>query len=458
MPGQYYKHPSSFRDPAGFIFEKDGILYRQVNLVYKESYDAFIRSGCYELLVKKRLLIPHQEMESNISGADEHYKTLKPQRISHVSYPWEWSFSMLKDAALLTLQLVKESIRFGIILKDATPYNVQWHKGEFIFIDTLSFEPYDEKEPWVAYRQFCESFLSPLLLMHYSKMHLPQLQLAWPRGIPLQVTSSLLPRKSRFSLHTYLHIHLHAKVAAKKGTSSRPVNFSKQKLLNLLGSLETLIKKLKPPVKATTWSAYYEEAAQRDDYLVQKKELIRQWGQKLVNVEHAVDLGANDGEVSRLLSIQNINVLATDADPLCIDNLYNYIRKNREQNLQPLILDVSNPSPAMGVNNEEHASFLSRTNTDLVMALALIHHLVIGQHMSFDQVATMLSKTGQWLIIEFVPKEDPKVQEMLAGRKDVFIQYTKANFEATFGRYFSVIEKKTVGSSGRVLYLMSKND
>jgi len=179
MSNTVIHHPSSYRDPSGFIFEKNDVLYRQVNTTFKEHFDHFIQSGCYDQLVKKDLLIKHENIEENITGSAGYYKTIRPERIEFISYPYEWSFDMLKEAALLTLQLIKEGLQYGMILKDATPYNIQWHKGKFIFMDTLSFEKYAEL-PWIAYRQFCESFLGPLLIMHYSKKQLPQLMLAWP--------------------------------------------------------------------------------------------------------------------------------------------------------------------------------------------------------------------------------------------------------------------------------------
>ncbi len=154
MSNPIIHHPSSYRDPSGFIFEKEGDLYRQVNISFKEHFDQFIQQGCYEQLVTKSLLIPHENIPLNFTGSKDYYTTIKPERIEFISYPYEWSFDMLKDAALLTLQLVKEALAFDMILKDASPYNIQWHKGKFIFIDTLSFEKYEES-PWIAYRQFC---------------------------------------------------------------------------------------------------------------------------------------------------------------------------------------------------------------------------------------------------------------------------------------------------------------
>jgi len=450
-------HPSSYRDPSGFIFESDGVLYRQVNSSFKEHFDHFIQSGCYDHLVKKGLLVPHDDIQRNFTGID-HYKTLRPERIEFISYPYEWSFDMLKDAALLTLQLVKEALSFKMILKDATPYNIQWHKGKFIFIDTLSFEKYEEM-PWIAYRQFCENFLGPLLIMHYSKRQLPGLMLAWPDGIPLTTIASLLPNRSRFSLHTYLHIHLHAKISQKKSAGpGKTGNLSKQKLLNIISSLEVLINKLKVPAQKSEWSEYYDEAAQRNDYLEQKKKIIEAWVNEMHDIKTAADLGANEGEFSILLAKKNIYTIAADLDPYCINRLYSNTKKGTEKNIQPLVIDLSNPSPATGVNNEERNSFISRVNTDLAMALALVHHLAIGKNIPFELIADLLRRTGKTVIIEFVPKEDEKVKLMLQQKKDIYTLYTETNFVKAFERYFIVADKKIIPGTGRVLYLMKRDE
>ncbi len=455
----FVTNPSSFRDPSGFIFTKDGELYRQVNKNFKDDFDLFISSGCYEKLVQKKWLIPHQHIQQNLTGDDDWYITLKPEPVPFISYPHEWSFDMLKDAALLTLAILRESIGHGLILKDATPYNIQWYKNSLIFIDSLSFEKYNEMMPWVAYRQFCECFLSPLLLMHYKKIPLQQLSLAWPEGIPLPLTKSLLPFRSKFSVHTYLHIHLHAGMSGPgKTNSKKSAPFSKQKMLNLVTSFETVIQKLKLPPQQSTWSAYYSEAAQRDDYLAAKKESIQQWISSNKNFKTAIDLGANDGEFSKLLAANNIDTIAVDFDPYCINNLYRFIKKEKQERLQPLIIDLSNPSAAIGVNNEERSSFIDRVKADLVVALALIHHLAIGKNIPFPKIVSMLAGMGKNVIIEFVPKTDEKIRLMLAGRKDIFSHYTGARFEEALGRYFRIKDKQEIAASGRVLYFLEKHD
>ncbi len=458
MPDSFYHHPSSYRDPSGYIFIQNNTLYRQVSNVFREHFDFFISSGCYQKLVQKGLLIRHETVDENLTGDKEWYTTLKPEPVDFISYPYEWSFDMLKDAALLTLNLVKEALASGMIVKDATPYNIQWHNGQLIFIDSLSFEKYDESKPWIAYRQFCESFLSPLLLAHHAGRPLQEMMLAYSEGIPLTITQSLLPWRTKFSIHTYLHIHLHAKYSVKQTSqqTGKKSSFSRQKLLNLLASLEKLITPLKLPESKSTWSDYYDEASQRPDYLQNKQLIIQQWLEKIKPISTAADLGANTGEFSTLTAANNIKTVAADFDALCINALYNKIKKSGEKNILPLILDLSKPSPAIGVNNEERDSFINRTNVDLILALALIHHLAIGKNIPMDKIARFFHRMCQYLIIEFVPKEDEKVQFMLQQREDIFPYYTEPVFVSVFANYFSVVEKQAISGTTRTLYLMKR--
>lgn len=456
MPS-FQPHPASYRDPSGFIFEKDKVIYRQVNQFYKQDFELLSTSGCLKHFTENGDLLNVQQLKENLTGATNWYTTLVPEQLAFISYPYEWSFDMLKDAALLTLRLAKDSIPFGMMLKDATPYNIQWHKGKMVFIDTLSFEKYDETKPWIAYRQFCECFLGPLLLMHYSKQYLQNLMLAYPEGIPLSITKSLLPFRSRFSFFTSLHIHLHEKLTRPgKPAPKQSAIFSKIKMLNLLNSLEAIIKKLKAPVQKTNWSQYYEEAGLRGDYIQQKERLIKSWMDELPGVKTAIDLGANDGYFSQLLSARNIYTLAAEADANCINSLYLQCKQKIIITIHPLILDLANPAPAIGVNNRDRSSFLNRTKVDLAMALALIHHLSIGKNLSFDQCAELFSSVTGKLIIEFVPKEDEKVQLLLLHKKDIYSCYTIEEFEKCFSRFFSIEKKQIIPGTERILYLMNK--
>ncbi|HQV05791.1 MAG TPA: hypothetical protein PKW62_03450 [Chitinophagaceae bacterium] len=458
MQPSFTKEPSSFRDPSGYIFEKDGCLFRQVNQIFKEEFDFFNQSGCYQKLVDKGLLIPHKVINENLTGDSHCYTTLQPEPVPFITYPYEWSFDMLKDAALLTLRITKEAMASKMILKDATPFNIQWYRGKLIFIDTLSFEKYDASKPWIAYRQFCECFLSPLLIMHYKKITLQNLMLSYPDGIPVTVTKNLLPRRTKLSLHLYLHIHLQAKYAGRKtNTKDKPVNFSEKKMINILTSLETVIKNLKSPTTTTVWSDYYEEAAQRNLYIEEKKSIIREWINHFADIKTALDVGANDGLFSKLTAQNGIYTIAADADHTCVNALYNYCKLEKVKNIQPMTIDFSNPTPAIGFNLTERKSLFQRVQTDLVLALAFIHHLVFTKNISFIQLATLFTRLSKkYLLIEFVPKDDPKVQEMLLNKPDIYPDYLIENFENAFSATFTIVKKQSIANSGRTLYLMEK--
>lgn len=445
--------PSSFRDPAGFVFQQGQEIYRLVTTSGQASYDGLMNSGLYETLTKKNQLLSHQEMPAGYQGTAA-YKIIKPEPIPFISYPWEWSFSMLQDAALLTLDIARTALGHGMMLKDATPYNIQWQNGALIFIDTLSFEPYSDGRPWIAYRQFCECFLAPLLLMHYKKTSLHQLQLAWPEGIPLQLTRSLLPLKSRFSMLAWMHIHLHAKIAARPaGEGDKKAVIPKQKQLQLLSSLDMLIRSLKLEDKGTTWGDYYTEAGQRNDYLEQKQQLIRTWCTQLTDIKTAIDFGANEGSFSIPLAANGVFTIAADADPVAINKLYKRIRQEKINTLIPLIIDFTHPSPAVGLENKERTSFLERTGRrDLGLCLAFIHHLCIGKNIPLKRVASIMAVSCKQLIIEFVPKSDEKVKLLLASKPDIYTSYDEDGFEKAFGLYFTIEKKETLPGSERILY------
>jgi hypothetical protein len=448
------QHSASYRDPSGFVFTYKGEVYRQVNQVFREAFERFTGSGLYAELVDEGLLLPHQQLYENLTGQNKWYTTLKPEQLDYISYPYEWCFDQLKDAALLTLRLAQKGMSRNMILKDATPYNIQLHKGRLVFIDSLSFEVYDEGKPWVAYRQFCETFLAPLTLMHYHQEPLQPLLYAYPDGIPMPIASSLLPWRSRLNLHVYLHIHFQSKVTGKKQhPSERPVAFSRQKMQNLLQSLQTLVESLRFSHKGI-WSDYYEEAEQRSEYLPHKKRIITGWIDQLSGARSAVDLGANDGTFSEILSLKNIRTVSVDGDHFAISKLYNSL-KTSSKSVYPLVVDLSSPSPSIGFGNEERESFVKRTSVDLTVALAFIHHLAIGKNIPLERVAHLFRKLGRVLIIEFVPQTDEKVQLMLQRKQHTFDWYTKEGFEKAFSQYFEILEVQKVASSERLLYLMN---
>jgi 2-polyprenyl-3-methyl-5-hydroxy-6-metoxy-1,4-benzoquinol methylase len=450
---------ASYRDPAGFIFKKEDRIYRQVNKSYSLHYDHLMSSGLFRHVTDKNLMVSHSEIQDVVYDPVNWYKTLLPEQISFISYPYEWSFDQLKDAALLTLELVKESLGYEMILKDATPFNVQFYNGKSVFIDTLSFEVYEEGKPWVAYRQFCENFLAPLLLMHYQQIEMNKLLQLYPNGIPLQMVASLLPFKARFNMGALLHVYFQSgyknNSTSNKNASNGQLKLSKNRLLAIIDSLRSTITKLTLKREVTTWENYYSETVLNGEYVIEKSQIINQLLSK-IKVKTAIDLGANNGHFSKLLASNNITIVSSDIDPNCINQLYLDNKQKNVTNIQPLIIDLAVPTPAIGWANQERESFWERCNFDLSLSLALIHHLAIGRNISLDQIADQFSKISQYLIIEFVPKSDPKVQILLENREDIFDEYTLEGFERIFQHYYTVIDKQPVTDTHRMLYLLEK--
>jgi hypothetical protein len=452
----YTRHPASFKDPSGFVFESEGTIYRQVNQYYAAQYRQLLDSGLYKQLVDRKQLIAHEEVSENLTNSTDWYTTLRPEPISPISYPYEWCFEQLQDAALLTLSVLKTALQHGMILKDATPYNIQFHKGKPVFIDTLSFDTYDPKQPWIAYRQFCQCFLFPLYLEHYLKTDIQKILSTYIDGIPVDFVAKLLPLKSRLSLGVWLHVYLQHTATTSPRANKQTAAFSKKKLLDVISHLHNIITNFpaNKPYK-TTWSNYYEDTILSKEYLQEKEKIIQEFCRQ-TQARTVLDLGANDGYFSRIFASHNKQVIATDSDNRCISRLYQEVKQNNLHNIQPLMLDIANPSPAIGFHNQERAAFHDRINTDLVAALALVHHLVIGKNISLPVLAGYFNDIAPELIIEFVPKEDEKVQQMLKTRPDTFIDYDPAHFEHYFAKYFTIIEKKTVVGTSRTLYRMKR--
>lgn len=453
---EHQHHPASYRDPAGFIFEHEGKFYRQVNQVYAMHYQRLKKSGLYELLVKQKKLLPHTEVDQHSSGDAAWYATLLPQQLGLITYPYEWCFSQWKDAALLTLDLVKISVEHGMILKDATPFNIQFVDGAPVFIDTLSFEEYDATKPWIAYRQFVECFVAPLLMAKYNSAEMLKTFQVWPGGMPLNTVSALLPLRSMLSANIFMHIRLPRLLAAgNKGASKKQPPFTQQKLLNIIHNLQSFVQSLHLPHTVTKWNNYYEETILNKEYAAAKMAIIEAWLKELP-VQTVLDLGANTGLFALASAAAGKYTIAVDADTDCIDRLYNTCRKKNIYNLIPLCIDITSPSPAIGWDNAERSSFLARIKTDLTMALALIHHLAIGKNISFEQMAETFSRFSPYLIIEFVPKNDPKVHLLLQDREDIFTGYNEASFVNAFEKKFSVLKKEMIAGTKRILFMMQR--
>lgn len=345
-------------------------------------------------------------------------------------------------------------------LKDASVYNIQFAHGKPILLDTLSFEIYQEGQPWIAYKQFCQHFLAPLALMALKDVRLGQLMRVHIDGIPLDLASQLLPVSTRLNLGLLTHIHIHA--GAQKRYADTEISktkgrlrMSKQALISLIDSLQATVKKLKWDAGGTEWGNYYEITNYSDTGFEHKKETVEKWV-KQVNPKSVLDLGANNGEFSRIASRAGIYTVSSDIDPAAVEKNYLQMRKDKDENLLPLRLDLTNPSPALGWAHRERYAFTQRGPADMVFALALVHHLAISNNVPLDQVAEYFSELGNWLVIEFVPKSDSQVMKLLQNREDIFDRYTSEGFEKAFMEFFEVQERVNVLESDRVLYLYRK--
>lgn len=448
--------PGSFRDPSGFLFLKEGILYRQVNSYYRDDYDHLMVSGLYSRLTGSGLLIPHNEMPPSYAEKEGAYKVLKPEPVAFVSYPYEWCFSQLKDAALATLQIQKIAVEYGMTLKDASAYNIQFHHSRPLLIDTLSFEKLGQVKPWVAYRQFCQHFLAPLLLMAYRDHRCGRMLRLNIDGIPLDLCSKLLPRFTRFVPGISMHIHMHAlsqrRYAARRiDTGDRKIG--KTALLGIIDSLESLIKKAKIRIKKSEWGEYYADTNYSPRGFDQKQKILKIFLDKTAPAV-VWDLGANTGIFSRIAAESGCLTISFDMDMIAVELSYRENLLEKQTRVLPLLLDFANPSPAIGWENKERLSFMDRGPVDTVIALALIHHLAISNNLPLEKTAIFFHRLCRYLIIEFVPKSDSQVQRLLVTRKDIFHHYTTSDFENEFSWYFDILESEGIPDSQRIIYLM----
>ena len=451
----------SFRDPSGFVFIRDGAVYRQVSPSYQANYDHLLGSGLYADLTERQLLVPHIETDSHAPGDQEAYKVLKPLQIPFISYPYEWSFSQMKDAALLTLAVQKRALSRGMALKDASAYNVQFSGGKPILIDTLSFEIYQEGQAWVAYKQFCQHFLAPLMLMSRKDIRLSQLLRVNIDGIPLDLASAIAPKTTYRRLGLLMHLHLHARAQQRYKDASRAARsmgrkgIGKQSLLQIADSLRSTINGLRWRHDLTDWSDYYEGESYLEAAFGDKLALVAEF-LELIKPGFVMDLGANTGEFSRLASGAGAFTVSADSDPGVVEANYLKVKDEKEKNVLPLLLDLVNPSGSIGWANAERQSLAERSKADCLLALALIHHLAISNNVPLTSVAEYFAGLAKWLVIEFVPKSDKQVQKLLRTRDDIFDRYTVEGFEASFRESYETVKTRPLQDSARILYLMRR--
>jgi len=444
---------SSFRDPAGELFWQAGAIYRGINRCYERQFRTALQSGLLEGCVADRLLLPFEVVDAAHS---RYVALLKPRQLSFISYPYEWSFDQLKDAAIVTLELHLRALRHGMLLKDASAFNIQMVDGRPCLIDHLSFDLASEHSVWPAYGQFCRHFLAPLALMAYVDLGLGRLLQTHIDGVPLDLAARLLPRRTRLRPGLLMHLHLHARLVHKHGSSGRKVAarpLSPESMAAIASSLLALIEKLSPRRQATEWSSYYSDTNYSAAAFSAKERTVRELVQASA-ARTVWDIGANDGHFSRVIRDLADEIVSIDVDPRAVNSNYLQCRRNDIRNIVPLLADINNPTPALGFANRERRALCERGRPDLILALALVHHLAISNNLPFAYIAEFLAAQCRSLVIEFVPKSDSQVQRLLLNRRDIFDDYTEEHFREAFSAAFAILERRAIPSSDRSLYLM----
>lgn len=453
----------SFRDPHGFVFVFDRTVYRQVNARYQRDYDKLISSGLYHDLVTSRLLVAHTDVTRDFTLSPDAYKVIRPQQLPFISYPYEWCFSQLKDAALTTLEILRRALGHGLILKDASAYNIQFWDGKPLLIDTLSFESYQEGQAWIAYKQFCQHFLAPLVLMSHKDISLSQLLRVHMDGIPLGLAASLLPKRAWFNTGVVIHLLLQARAIRRYAGRTVPLGSSinkrlnKKSLLQIVDHLRATIAGLSWQPGRTPWAEYYEGDSYAQSAFEHKQELVSRF-LDIVNPMCVWDLGGNTGVFSRIAAAGGAFTVSIDSDPGAVEANYMHTRSEELLNIHPLLIDLANPSAGIGWANKERKNLTDRSKADCILSLALIHHIAISNNVPLKMIAEFFSALAEWLIIEFVPKGDKKVQLLLASRKDIFDGYSQIGFETSFAECYELVQSQKISSSDRVLYLFRRRE
>ena len=448
----------SFRDPSGYVYrDAKGVLRRQVNRRYAEDFALLTESGLLSRLTDEGVLIRHEPAPLECRLTDDAIAVFAPEPVPFFSYPYEWCFEQYRDAALLTLDVQDRALASGMVLKDASAFNVTFLGARPVFVDVLSFERYVEGRPWIAYAQFCRHFLAPLALMSRVDTRLGALMRDYVDGVPLDLAARMLPKHTWLTLGLALHIHLHARAETRHSdrvaAQARPRDLTPRGLRGILSNLRSTIASLRRAAQRSIWRQYAKQKPYTADADKSKSNVVGELLSRIVP-KTVWDLGANTGEYAEIAHAQGATVIAFERDGACVEAMYAKWRSRH--GLTPVCMDLTNPSPALGWGHEERQSLMDRGPVDCVLALALIHHIRIGNNVPMTAIAAFFAAFARHLIIEFVPKDDPMPQTLLLGRADIFDDYTRSEFERVFAERFEVRSRHELPESRRVIYWMER--
>ena len=454
----------SFRDRAGRVFYANGQIYRALNaeaLADWEQLQAgkfFARAAGQGKFVATERIQPADE-GLDVSGIGDWAGYLRHERIPFISYPYEWSFGMLKDAALLQLELVREGLREDLISKDASAFNIQWRGAQATFIDTASFTRLQPGEPWAGYRQFCQLFLYPLLLMAHKNLPFH----AWLRGSidgiePSHCNAIFGSLRDKFRTGVLTHVFLQSKLEGRHAATKsdvkgelREAGFAKELILANIKGLEKLVNKLHWGEDRSQWSHYANEHSYSDSEHQAKKQFVAKAAQTR-RWTRVWDLGCNTGTFSRIAAEHADCVVSMDADHLAIERFYRELKAENNTHILPLVSNLAEPSPGLGWRGAERKRLDDRGKPELTLCLALIHHVVISANVPLAEFIDWLASLNSALVIEFVNKDDEMVKTLLRNKQDIYSDYTLENFERVLGQYFQVQDEHTFASGTRKIF------
>lgn len=453
----------SFRDPSGSVYiSKQGSVFRYIFQPGVADYEAAKNSGVYETLFNSGLLIAHEEINKKALADTEACYCLKHPKIPMVSYPWEWPFSLLKDAALIHLNIMEIIIPLGFWLRDANAFNVQFDGEKPIFIDTLSIGKRVAESPWVAYGQFCSHFLAPLAIAAYSDIRFFSMWRSYHNGFPLDITAKILPIVKKINPGLFTHLILHSKfqtMADKKEhikKKKKRMTISDAGLVGLIRSLRKTITGIEWKRSSAIWESYNDIRMYKSNDINEKSIFVDAVVDRL-RPDVVWDLGANTGDFSVIAGSKGSFVVSIDGDPACTESLYKKISQGSGlKKILPLTMDLSNPSPGIGWNNKERMSLNDRGPADLVLALALIHHLVLTHLIPLSHVAEWFARISKHLLVEFVPPDDYMAMKLVENRLEKSLPYSYNAFKKSFGQYFTFIEEKQLENKRSLFYCGKK--
>lgn len=453
----------SFKDPDGRVYHAEGRVLRGLSaagatafadLEKTEFFSRWLREG--KIIDTKRL--PDSDPAAREATSHGWAAALEHRRVPFVSYPYEWPFAMLKDAALLLLDMQAECFEEGWTLKDATPYNIQWLDGRPVWIDTPSLQPREEGAPWVGYRQFCMTFLYPLMLKaHLGADYAPLLRARLDGAPPEEIRRYFYGLKS-FKKGVLPHVIFPAlaeAAARRRATSAdEPAKKRQQPLAvsrGLIHGLRNTVRKLSRAGGVTAWSDY-ERSHSYGDADVEAKRAFVQKCAASKNWDLAWDLGCNTGAYSEICAAHADCVVAVDGDDAAVERLY--LSRRGGGKILPLVMPLENMSPAQGWRGGERAAFVQRGRPGLVLCLALLHHLRISCNIPLALILDWLRGLDAAAVVEFVGREDEMTRALLANKPDAYDDYQAKTFELLIKERFAVEDTASLKGGARLLYFL----